>query len=186
MQFQIPATFAACLILSLRLNAFDPSGGSNTGQAPPSSFDNGAFLQSGEGLFTLRLNAFAQVRYTLNREFSQVRRQTLDVALGRASMAGSAYDPDLSYFVQVESSTVGDGNRAHLLDAWMQYQISPRLNVQAGRLMIPFSRQFYTHPGKLLFSDLSGADYAFNLPRSTGVHAWGKDRTNHLSRRRDE
>jgi hypothetical protein len=48
------------------------------------------------------------------------------------------------------------------------------LTVQAGRFILPYSRQFYTHPGNLLFGDLSEADYAFNLQRAVGVHAGGK------------
>jgi hypothetical protein len=33
-------------------------------------------------------------------------------------------------------------------------------------MLLPYSRQFYTHPGNLLFADLSIADYAFHLPRA--------------------
>jgi hypothetical protein len=62
----------------------------------------------------------------------------------------------------------------HLLDGWMSYKFAPQLEVSAGRMLVPYSRQFYTHPGELLFADLSVADYAFNLPRSVGVQAAGR------------
>jgi hypothetical protein len=135
---------------------------------------DGFFLTNEEGNYSLRLNGFAQVRYSALREPAQPGRQSFDLALGRASFSGSVYDPKLSYFVQAETSTMGDSSRVHLLDGWVQYRFSPHLTVQTGRLLLPYSRQFYTHPGELLFSDLSVADYMFNLPRSTGAHAWGK------------
>jgi hypothetical protein len=61
-----------------------------------------------------------------------------------------------------------------MLDWWMRYRFSQYLDLQTGRFVLPYSRQFYTHPGNLLFSDLSEADYAFNLPRSIGAHLSGK------------
>ena len=71
--------------------------------------------------------------------------------------------------MQYEASTFGNNNRVSALDWWMKYSFSPDLAVQAGRFILPYSRQFYTHPGNLLFSDLSAADYAFNLQRAVGT-----------------
>ena len=61
-----------------------------------------------------------------------------------------------------------------MLDWWMQYSFSDQAKVQAGRFILPYSRQFYTHPGNLLFTDLSEADYAFNLQRAVGANLSGK------------
>ena len=52
-----------------------------------------------------------------------------------------------------------------MLDWWIGYDLGKPGSFQMGRFILPYSRQFYTHPGQLLFGDLSAADYAFNLQR---------------------
>jgi len=78
------------------------------------------------------------------------------------------------YFMQLQGSTFGNNNNITMLNWWMKYSFAPEFNLQGGRFVLPYSRQFYTHPGNLLFSDLSEADYAFNLPRGIGAHVSGK------------
>jgi phosphate-selective porin OprO and OprP len=123
--------------------------------------------------FTLAVNGFVQSRYTWLKPELHDASQNFDVALARLAVAGSAFDPKVSYLFQLEASTFGDNNRLTLLDGWMQYRFSPEAAVKAGRVLVPYSRQFLTHPGNLLFTDLSAADYAFNLPRAIGVHVSG-------------
>jgi hypothetical protein len=41
-------------------------------------------------------------------------------------------------------------------------------------LAFPYSRQLSSSPGNLLLTDLSAADYAFNLQRAIGVHVGGR------------
>ena len=84
------------------------------------------------------------------------------------------FDPKLNYFMQLQGSTFGNNNDLTMLDWWMKYSFAPEFALQGGRFVLPYSRQFYTHPGNLLFSDLSEADYAFNLPRGIGAHVSGK------------
>jgi hypothetical protein len=123
--------------------------------------------------FSVALNGFVQPRYTWLKPESTDASQNFDVALARLAVAGGAFDPKVSYMFQLEASTFGDSNRLTLLDGWMQYRFAPEAAVKAGRILLPYSRQFLTHPGNLLFSDLSAADYAFNLPRAIGVQVGG-------------
>jgi phosphate-selective porin OprO and OprP len=123
--------------------------------------------------FSLAVNGFVQSRYTWLNPESGDSSQNFDVALARLAVAGGAFDPKVSYLFQLEASTFGNSNRLSLLDGWVQYRFSPQAAVKAGRILLPFSRQFLTHPGNLLFTDLSAADYAFNLPRGIGVHVSG-------------
>lgn len=127
-----------------------------------------------ENRVTLNFSGFVQARYTLTNPVGMASAQTFDVALARMAFHGSALDPKVKYFFQVEASTLGNSNRISMLDAWLRYDLSGYLGVQAGRMLLPYSRQFYTHPGNLLFADLSLADYAFNLPRAIGAGASGK------------
>jgi hypothetical protein len=123
--------------------------------------------------FTVGLNGFVQSRYTWLKPEGTDASQNFDVALARLAVAGEAFDPKVTYMFQLEASTFGDSNRLTLLDGWMQYRFAPEAAVKAGRILLPYSRQFLTHPGNLLFTDLSAADYAFNLPRAIGVHVGG-------------
>lgn len=137
-------------------------------------YDNGFFIRSRDNRFSLVVNGFAQARYTFFEPDEGRSTHNFDVALARLAFSGSVFDPNVAYFFQFEASTFGNNNRVTMLDWWMQYRFSPDLSVQAGRFILPYSRQFYTHPGNLLFSDLSEADYAFNLQRAVGAHAAGK------------
>ncbi len=164
---------SAALLLAPGMHALgcDIRGPFQSGLRP--RLDNGLVLQDASGATALRVNTFAQFRYGASRT-AQTTRQTVDLALGRISLSGAICNSALSYFVQAQASTLGAGSSVDVIDSWVQYQPSSILSVQAGRLLLPYSREFYTHPGELLFSDLSIADYAFNLPRSTGVHFSGK------------
>lgn len=137
-------------------------------------YDGGFFVRAEDGSFSLKVNGFAQVRYTFFEPEKGKSNHNFDVALARLAFSGTVFDPAISYFLQYEASTFGNNNRTNMLDWWMKYTFSEQLGIQAGRFILPYSRQFYTHPGNLLFSDLSAADYAFNLQRAVGAHVGGK------------
>ncbi len=144
------------------------------GFAAEDVYDNGFFIRSKDGRYSLTLNGFLQARYTLSAPDTGKSRNNFDVALARLAFSGNVFDPKVKYFFQYEATTFGNSNQSTMLDWWMQYSHSQYLNVQAGRFILPYSRQFYTHPGNLLFPDLSEADYAFNLQRAVGAHLSGK------------
>jgi hypothetical protein len=119
--------------------------------------------------FSLQINGFAQFRYTLLKPENKPLSQTFDLALARIAFSGEAFSKAVSYFFQFNASTLGNTNQVSLIDGWLSYHVAPELSIQGGRFVLPYSREFYTHPGNLLTTDLSIADYAFNLPRSMGV-----------------
>ncbi len=142
--------------------------------APEDVYDGGFFIRSKDGRYSLKLNGFLQARYTLSAPDAGKSRNNFDVALARLALSGNVFDPKVTYFFQYEATTFGNTNQSTMLDWWLQYSHSQYLNVQTGRFILPYSRQFYTHPGHLLFPDLSEADYAFNLQRAVGAHLGGK------------
>ena len=150
------------------------AGARKQGFAAEDVYDNGFFIRSKDGRYSLTLNGFLQARYTLSAPDAGKSRNNFDVALARLAFSGNIFDPKVKYFFQYEATTFGNSNQSTMLDWWMQYSHSQYLNVQAGRFILPYSRQFYTHPGNLLFPDLSEADYAFNLQRAVGAHLSGK------------
>jgi len=150
------------------------AGARKKGFAAEDVYDNGFFIRSKDERFSLNLNGFIQARYTMTAPDKGRSRNNFDLALGRLAFSGNVFDPKVKYFFQYEGTTFGNNNRATMLDWWMQYSYSQYLTVQAGRFILPYSRQFYTHPGNLLFTDLSEADYAFNLQRASGANISGK------------
>ena len=150
------------------------AGARKQGFAAEDVYDKGFFIRSKDGRYSLTLNGFLQARYTLTAPDAGRSRNNFDVALAHLAFSGNVFDPKVKYFFQYETTTLGNSHRSTLLDWWMQYSHSPYLRAQAGRFLLPYSRQFYAHPGHLLFPDLSEADYAFNLHRAIGLHISGK------------
>jgi len=137
-------------------------------------YDDGFYIRSKDKPFSLVTNGFGQFRYTLNKPNGSGTNHTWDVALARLAFSGIMFDPKLSYFMQFQGSTFGNNNNVTMLDWWMKYSFAPEVGLQTGRFVLPYSRQFFTHPGNLLFADLSEADFAFNLPRGIGGEVSGR------------
>ena len=142
--------------------------------AVEAGYDDGFYIRSKDKPFSLVTNGFAQFRYAFDAPENGHTNQNFDVALARLAISGNVLDPKLDYFMQLQGSTLGSNNNITMLDWWLKYNFAPEISVQTGRFVLPYSRQFYTHPGNLLFADLSEADYAFNFPLSIGAHASGK------------
>lgn len=138
-----------------------------------SDYDGGFAIKSEDSKFTIKVNGFTWARSTYFKPKEGDSQNNFHLGLGRIALSGNAFDPKASYFFQTEVSTFGNNNNISFIDWWHQYTFSPLLSVKMGRFIIPYSRQFYTHPGNLLFPDLSGADLAFNLPRAIGLMASG-------------
>jgi len=137
-------------------------------------YDGGFYIRSKDKPFSLVANALGQFRYTFFRPNGGNTNQNFDVALGRLALSGIMFDPKLSYFLQIQGSTLGNNNNITMLDWLVNYNFAPEVGVQTGRFVLPYSRQFYTPPAYLMFADLSQADTAFDLPRSIGGQVSGK------------
>lgn len=147
-----------------------------TPEESPFGYDGGLYLRTRDRNFSLVANGFAQLLYVLTAPQgggTGAINQGFYVSLARLALSGNVFSRKLSYFFQFEGSTFGNNNGVSMLDWWMQYKFNEYLSITAGRFILAYSRQFYTHPGNLLFADLSAADYAFNMPRAIGVKLGG-------------
>ena len=131
-------------------------------------------LRLKDNSFSLKINGFGQFRYTFSSPETGKPNNNFDLALGRLAFSGHVFDPKFTYFLQFEGSTFGNNNNVTMLDWWGRYTFAPELYTQTGRGLIWYSRQFITHPGTLLFPDLSQADLAFSLYRAVGGLVGGK------------
>lgn len=140
----------------------------------PFGYDGGLYLRTRDRNYSVVVNGFAQLLYVLSAPAGGgAINQGFYVSLARLALSGNIFSRKLSYFFQFEGSTFGNNNGVSMLDWWMQYKFNDYLSITAGRFILAYSRQFYTHPGNLLFADLSAADYAFNMPRAIGVKVGG-------------
>ena len=73
----------------------------------------------------MQVSAFAQFRYAFDGPRFAADSQTFDLNLGRIALTGNAFTPDLTYFFQIEGSTLGNANRISMIDAWMRVSVAP-------------------------------------------------------------
>lgn len=132
------------------------------------------FVVSGNEAFTMKVYGFGQARLTALEKANGTSTQSYDLPLVRLGFKGTAYTPDLTYNLTFQASSLPDSNdESRLLDGWMKFKHCDLMNIKVGRMLLAYSRQFYAHPGELLFQDISLADEIFALPRSTGVEFSG-------------
>jgi hypothetical protein len=144
-------------------------------------YDRGFFLRSKNGKFSLSINGLMQIRYSLFKPNSIGRygmnnntQSDFEVYLGRLAFSGNVFDPSLKYFMQIQGFTTGNSNNMTLLDWFGSKTFNKYLTLQAGRSWTAYTWEFYANPAWLTFPDLSTAEYAFVLPRATGLAAYGQ------------
>jgi hypothetical protein len=135
-------------------------------------------LDVSESPFLLRVNAYGQLRHTrfdsagpaddLN-QFQLIR--------GRVIFAGSAFSPDIRYYVQMDGRS-SRGDELRLLDYYLDFDVGRRyldwdrdvFVFKAGQWKVPFTLSRYLSAREFEFSDRSMASMYFDVNRSL---AWG-------------
>jgi hypothetical protein len=156
--------------------------GSEASDSPTAGYDKGFYVRSAEGKFSLGLNGLLQVRYTGfkqhdgNAQFGTATNgvNNFDVYLGRFAASGNLFDPSIKYFLQFQAITAGDSNGLSLLDGYVAKSFSKYVTVQAGRMVTPYTYEYWDSPANYLFADLSTTEFAFALPRAIGVQVYGQ------------
>ncbi len=118
---------------------------------------------------SLTIKGLAQPRFTYSKSSQEKNQSNFDIALGKLTFTGTTLSPNVSYFIQLEGSTFSNSNNIYFVDWWIQYNFNDQYAIKMGRFLLPYSRQFFTFPGELLFADLSSSDFVFNLPRAIGA-----------------
>ncbi|MEM8666941.1 MAG: hypothetical protein AAGG48_05465 [Planctomycetota bacterium] len=157
-------------------------------------YDNGFLIASKEDLnlqvsrypFRIRLNGWGQLRHTLsdvrqiqltptsapNRDLNQFQLKR-----GRLVFSGSAFNPDFSYFVQLDGrSSSGDDFR--LLDYFLSYDLGHAqfglkpgtFGFRTGKYKMPFTMARWLSGREFEFPDRSVSSTFFDVNRSL---AWG-------------
>jgi phosphate-selective porin OprO/OprP len=177
--------------------AAEPEGGAKISTGP----GKGITILSGDENFSLNLGAQIQIQasYT-DLDNNRVghgappippfpagttyggNQDTSNWAVRRARilMQGHAFDPKFTYKLQFEASNGGQvdqtapDNNVGLLDAWVNYEFDPVLNVAAGQMKSPFGLQQNHLSWRLQTVERSQASNFFAPPpRQIGGMIWG-------------
>lgn len=136
--------------------------------------------------FDLKINGWIQFRYhgfardvdswTNNAGVTRpVRnRNAFDIERARLSFKGTALDPRLTYFYQLDGDT--DGRHAvDFFDYWWAWKLSDRFRVQFGKRKVSASRQWLLGARRTRFVDRPMSNDFFRPDRTIGI--WGQGKT---------
>ena len=127
-------------------------------------------LYSADSSSQLRLQFAAQIRGQLYSE-ERVRlddrdeRFTMKVRRARPGLLVSLLDGDLGFRVQVSTAP----GSLELIDAYVNYRLSPRLQVRYGQFKIPFTRYRIQSFQRLTLTDWSLTSTYFGAERQMGL-----------------
>lgn len=136
--------------------------------------------------FELKINGWIQFRHhAFAREVESwtdnagitrpVRnRNAFDIERARLSFKGTALDPRLTYFYQLDGDT--DGRHAvDFFDYWWAWKVSDRFRLQFGKRKVSASRQWLLGARRTRFIDRPMSNDFFRPDRTIGI--WGQGKT---------
>jgi hypothetical protein len=145
-------------------------------------YDNGFFIRSSDGKFTLNVNGLAQFRWTyyeararnryLSPRLERDDRTGFDLNRLRLRLSGTVYDPDLTYAFEFEQDSP-DGYNSVLSEAWANYRFIDEFQVKAGYFRPATTRMQLMDNGTMQFVDRSMVDAVFGAGYGMGVRLWG-------------
>ncbi len=128
--------------------------------------------------FRLRINGWGQLRYT-STDFAPPSNDLNQFQLKRARIifSGNAFNPDVSYFVQLDGRS-SSGDNLRLLDYYLSYDVGHdqfglrqgTLGFRTGKFKMPFTMARWLSGKQFEFTDRSVASMYFDVNRSL---AWG-------------
>ncbi|WP_166829745.1 porin family protein [Thalassoroseus pseudoceratinae] len=151
-------------------------------------YDNGLFLhalQDNGHSFALKSNVRGQFRYSafipnsdvppplVQTESNNESRSAFDVERARLLFSGHAFDPDLTFFTQIDGDTDGD-QTLEFLDYWVANRRNEHLTLLVGRRRVPGVRQWLLSSMNTRLVDRPVPVDFFRPGRTVGLWAFGK------------
>ena len=132
--------------------------------------------------FRLQLNGWGQLRHTIT-DYSPPSRDLNQFQLkrGRIAFSGSAFDPNFTYFVQLDGRS-SSGDDVRLLDYYLNYDFGNAqfglepgtLGFRTGKYKVPFTMARWLSGREFEFTDRSVASTFFDVNRSFAVGLYGE------------
>ena len=101
-------------------------------------------------------------------------RNAYDIERARLTFMGTALDPRLSYFYQLDGDTDGR-HTVDFFDYWWSWKFNDRFNVQVGKRKVSGSRQWLLGARRTRFIDRPMSNDFFRPDRTIGI--WGRAKT---------
>jgi hypothetical protein len=134
-------------------------------------------LQASRYPFRLRLNGWGQLRHTITDYFPNKDLNQFQLKRGRLVFSGHAFNPDFSYFIQLDGRS-SSGDDLRLLDYYLSFDIGHSswgldpgtIGFRTGKYKMPFTLARWMSGREFEFTDRSMSSTYFDVNRS---FAWG-------------
>ena len=149
------------------------------GSGATAGYDNGFFMSSADGNFSLCVGALEQVRFVW--EFDTQSDMGFENRRNQLHFGGHMFDPSWAYRVVFNYSPYTtpygeDANTFTLADASITKQLGSGFGVVTGQYRTPFTRATLVGDGVQLMADYSPMDYDFSAGYQQGIMGtWGSD-----------
>jgi len=132
-------------------------------------WDNGTRLELADELFSLKINALVQPRYSFT-DSNDSDVSSFSVHRARLILSGDVLDEKFSYYLNADfTGNSSEGERAGLIDAFITWHLHQDFDLRGGRFKVPVSRQFGTSSRALQFPDRSLVSDLSDLGRKDGI-----------------
>ncbi|MGR3318305.1 MAG: hypothetical protein ACUZ8O_07460 [Candidatus Anammoxibacter sp.] len=140
-------------------------------------YKKGFYFRTHDNRFSFKINPMLRFRYTFDDFDDKEDNSSFKIDRGRLIFRGNAYNPNIKYFIQLETRSTGtkDGSKAvELIDFFSDITYVPNAKIRFGQWRVPFNRQMNTAIWKLQMIDRPVANNEFNLGRQLGVMVHGE------------
>ena len=146
-------------------------------------YDKGFFIRGSDDKFSLKINGRLQFRWThyatrgtnryLRPGLQRNDRTGFDVQRLRLGFKGHAYDPKLTYRVELRAGASARYDFG-VQYSYVNYRFAEEFQIKAGIFKIAATRAQMTSSANLQFVDRPMPDAVFSLSRGLGVRIWGR------------
>ena len=145
-------------------------------------YDKGFFIKSSDEKFLMKINGRIQFRWThyatrRDNRWQAARLQRndrtgFDLQRLRLSFRGHAFDPNLTYRIELETGRANSYD-ARLYYGWVNYRLRDEFQITTGLFKIAGTRVQFMSDGVQQFVDRPMTDAVFHFGRGVGVRFWG-------------
>lgn len=142
------------------------------GQGATVGYDDGFYVQSADGNFSLKLFGMFQVRHTYDTQDSSADvsgdedRSSFELSRVRIGLRGNVVDPTWEYMVLVGNGA--DGSYI-LLDAYVVKKLNKQWAIQAGQFKVPLWKEFIVSETRQPLAERSLLSMKFSGSYTEGV-----------------
>ena len=139
-------------------------------------------LETSDFPFRLQINGWGQLRHsTSDFEPPNTDINQFQLSRGRLVFSGHAFNPDVSYYVQIDGRS-SSGDNMRLLDYYLSYDIGHDqfgfdrgiLGFRTGKYKMPFTLARWLSAKQFEFTDRSVASTYFDVNRSLACRLYGQ------------